>query len=192
MSIDRQRRSLLSLPLAGGALGVSATALARSAPPPPPEVHSEVPGARLHGSGRLTYFLLHVYDARLWAASDFDAARYDQMPLALELQYARSFDNADIAERSIEERRRSIPISPDQETRWLAAMQQAFPNVAEGDRATGVQVPGVATRYFVNGQFTGEIRDPEFTRLFFGIWLSARTSEPKLRRALLAGPPSGT
>jgi hypothetical protein len=55
-----------------------------------------------------------------------------------------------------------------------------------------VQVPGVATRYFVNGKFTGEIRDAEFTRLFFGIWLSPRTSEPRLRQALLAGAPSGS
>ena len=190
--IDHQRRSLLALPLTCGALTVGTAALARSAPPPPPEVRNEVPGARLYGSGRLTYFLLHVYDARLWAGPGFDATRYDQMPLALELEYARSFDNADIAERSIEEMRRSGPISPDQESRWLAAMQQAFPSMAEGDRTTGVQVPGVATRYFVNGKFTGEIRDPEFTRLFFGIWLSKSTSEPKLRRALLAGPPSGT
>ncbi len=190
--IDRQRRLLLALPLACGALKANAAALARSAPLPPPEVRSEVAGARLLGSGRLTYYLFHVYDARLWAGPGFDAARYDQMPLALELEYARGFDNTDIAERSIEEMRRSGPISPDQETRWLAAMQQAFPSVAEGDRTTGVQVPGVATRYFVNGKFTGEIRDPEFTRLFFGIWLSARTSEPRLRRALLAGPPSGT
>ena len=29
------------------------------------------------------------------------------------------------------------------------------------------------------------MRDAEFTRLFFGIWLSPRTSEPRLREALL-------
>ncbi len=191
--IDRQRRSLLALPLACGVL--TDASLARSAPPPsppPPEVRSELPGARLLGSGRLTYYLFHVYDARLWAGPGFDAARFDQMPLALELDYARSFDNTDIAERSIEEMRRSGPIPPEKATRWMSAMKQAFPNMAEGDRTTGVQVPGVATRYFVNGKFTGEVRDAEFTRLFFGIWLSPRTSEPGLRKALLAGAPNGS
>ena len=190
--MDRQRRSLLALPLACGSLAVNAAALARSAPPPPPEVRGEVPGARLLGSGRLTYYLFHVYDARLWAGPGFDAARFDQTPLALELDYARGFDNTDIAERSIEEMRRSGTIAPDKATRWVAAMKQAFPDVAAGDRTTGVQVPGVAARYFVNGRFTGEIRDAEFTRLFFGIWLSPRTSEPRLREALLAGAPSGS
>ena len=192
-SVDRQRRSLLALPLACGALTANTATLARSAPQqPPPEVYSELPGARLFGSGRLTYFLFHVYDARLWVGSGFNAARFDQSPLALELDYARGFDNTDIAERSIEEMRRSGPIASEKVTRWLAAMKQAFPNVAAGDRTTGVQVPGVAARYFVNGKLTGEIRDAEFTRLFFGIWLSARTSEPRLREALLAGVPSGS
>ena len=191
-SIDRRRRSLLALPLTCGAMAISAAALARSAPPTPPEVSSELPGARLLGRGRLTYFLFHVYDARLWAGPEFEVTRFDQVPLALELEYARSFDNADIAERSIEEMRRSGPIAPEKVTRWMAAMKQAFPDVASGDRVTGVQVPGVAARFFVNGRLTGEIRDGEFTRLFFGIWLSTRTSEPRLRQALLAGAPSGS
>lgn len=191
-TVDSQRRALLAGSLACGALAAIGPAMARSAPPPPPEVRSELPNARLLGSGRLTFMLFHVYDARLWAGPEFDVARYDQVPLALELEYARGFDNTDIAERSIEEMRRSGPIAPEKVTRWLSAMKQAFPDVAAGDRTTGVQVPGVAARFFVNGKLTGEIRDGEFTRLFFGIWLSKRTSEPRLREALLAGAPSGS
>jgi hypothetical protein len=40
-------------------------------------------------------------------------------------------------------------------------------------------------RFWLNGQPRGELRDAEFTRLFFGIWLSPRTSQPRLREALL-------
>ncbi|MFM9916079.1 MAG: chalcone isomerase family protein [Rhizobacter sp.] len=191
-SIDRSRRSLLALPLMWSGLPDRANAAARAALSPPPEVRSELPGARLHGAGRLTFLLFHVYDARLWTGPQFDADSFFQTPLALELEYARAFDNEDVAERSIEEMRRSGFIAPEKATRWLAAMKQAFPDVAEGDRATAVQVPDVATRYYVNGKFTGEIRDAEFTRLFFGIWLSRRTSEPRLREALLAGARSGS
>ena len=32
----------------------------------------------------------------------------------------------------------------------------------------------------------GEVADAEFSRLFFGIWLSPQTSEPGLRQALIA------
>jgi hypothetical protein len=34
----------------------------------------------------------------------------------------------------------------------------------------------------------GDIRDAEFARLFFGIWLSPRSSEPAMRQALLGTP----
>jgi hypothetical protein len=34
------------------------------------------------------------------------------------------------------------------------------------------------------------VPDPEFSRLFFGIWLAETTSEPRLRNALLAGAPA--
>jgi len=71
--------------------------------------------------------------------------------------------------------------------RWLDAMRGIFPDVAKGDRITGLQVPGEATRFWLNGQPIGELRDAEFTRLFFGIWLSPRSSQPRLREALLGG-----
>ncbi len=189
---DRSRRTALALALLWSGLPATAHARARAAALVPPEVRSDVPGARLFGSGRLTFFLFHVYDARLWVGPQFDAQRFEQAPLALELEYGRSLDGEQIAERSLEEMRRGGAIAPEQTARWLAAMKQAFPDVVEGDRITGVQVPGVATRIFVNGKLTAEIRDAEFTRLFFGIWLSTRTSEPRLREALLAGPRSGS
>ena len=165
---------------------------AGSAIAPPPEVLRELPAARLFGSGRLRRFLFHVYDARLWTGPGFDVARWSIAPLALELEYGRTLNGPLIAERSIEEMRRGGEISPAQQADWLAAMQRAFPDVHEGDRMTGVQLPGVATRFFVNGQLTGEIRDAEFTRLVFGIWLAPHTSEPRLRAALLAGAPGGS
>ena len=78
-------------------------------------------------------------------------------------------------------------IDDEQSARWLKRMTQLFPDVKDGDRLTGVQRPGVATRFFLNGQFRGEVADADFTRLFFGIWLSPRTSEPRLREQLLGG-----
>jgi hypothetical protein len=111
--------------------------------------------------------------------------------LALELEYARTLYGKLIAERSLDEMKRSGDRSADiteaKATAWLAQLKTLFTDVNKGDRITGIQVPGVATRIFINGKLRGEVRDAEFTRLFFGIWLSPRTSEPKLRDALL-GP----
>jgi hypothetical protein len=178
--MDTQRRALLA------ALACAPLA-ARANLALPPEVGSELPGARLLGSGRLTFLGLHVYDARLWTDDQFAADRFDRHALALELQYGRTLYGRLIAERSLEEMKRQGRLTDEQGERWLASMKQAFPDVNKGDRITGVQRPGESTRIFVNGTLRGELRDAEFTRRFFGIWLAPQTSEPKLRQSLL-GP----
>lgn len=182
------RREVL---VAGLALPWALTGRA-AVPPVPPEVAARLPQARLQGNGRLTFFGLHVYDASLWTAPGFNAARFGEQPLALELEYARALDGKAIAERSIEEMRRQADISDAQAARWLASMNAVFTDVKAGDRITGIQRPREAVAYFLNGRATGDIRDAEFTPLFFGIWLSPKTSEPALRKALIGGAGGAT
>jgi hypothetical protein len=81
--------------------------------------------------------------------------------------------------------RRQGEIAAADAERWLGAMKQLFPDVKENDRITGLNLPGMGARFFVNGALKGDIRDPQFAKLFFGIWLSEKTSEPALRNALL-------
>lgn len=158
-----------------------------AAPAVPAEVSSNLPQAKLQGSGRLTFLGLHVYDARLWVSEGFRAEDYARQPLALELEYARTLYGKLIAERSVTEMKKIADVSANQAQAWQAEMTRLFPDVNKGDRITGLQRPGESTRFFVNGSARGEVRDADFTPLFFGIWLSPRTSEPKLRQALVAG-----
>ena len=146
-----------------------------------------LPLHKLSGKGRLTVWGFDVYDASLWVTPGFKADKLTALPFALELAYLRDFTNTDIAERSIVEMRRSATISEAQAKAWTAAMQRVIPNVKKGDRITGVYRPGTGATFLVNGKSAGEIMDAEFARLFFGIWLSPKTSEPKVRSALLAG-----
>ena len=152
-----------------------------------PELNDALPQGRRIGTGRLTVWGFQVYDARLWAQPGFSAASYDRAPLALEVSYLRAFKAQEVAERSIKEIRRSKPVSDAQASRWIADMLRVIPDVRKGDRVLGVHQPGVGAAFWVNGKNTGEVQDAEFARLFFGIWLSPNTSEPKLREALLAG-----
>jgi Chalcone isomerase-like len=175
-----RRRAALALLLAGLPLHGQAKRHAL-----PPELSGELPGARLLGAGSLRYLGLLIYDIRLWAPGTDALREPGAAPLALELEYARSLGGRAIAERSLKEMQGIDTVATAQGERWLAQMQQIFPDVKEGDRLTGVQRPGEAARFFVNGQARGEVRDAEFTRLFFGIWLSPRTSQPRLREALL-------
>jgi hypothetical protein len=129
---------------------------------------------------------MEIYQARLWTRAGFSAADYLQSPFALELNYARSLTGRLIAERSLKEMRRQGSISPEREQAWLEAMVQAFPDVKAGDRITGLHTPGVGARFWFNGQSRPAVRDVDFSRMFFGIWLSEATSEPQMRTQLLA------
>jgi len=151
----------------------------------PTEVAADLPGARLQGSGRLRFFGLQVYDARLWVGPSGVGADWSQTPLALELLYLRAVKGQQIAERSLAEMRRQGDIAPEAAERWLAAMKKAFPDVKANDRLTGVLLPGQGAKFFVNGALRVEVRESEFAKLFFGIWLSPQSSEPALRQALL-------
>jgi len=182
---------LAGLAWAASALGtnIPATAPVRPASPAPAEVALALPAARLHGHGTLRFFGLTIYDARLWAAADFAAQRFDDHAFALELEYARKLEGSAIAQRSIVEMRRAETLSDAQAQAWQAALQRAFPDIAPGDRLTGVHVPGAATRFFHNGKPTAQVPGADFARLFFGIWLAPTTSEPQLRTRLIGSVP---
>ncbi|MES2943572.1 MAG: chalcone isomerase family protein [Pseudomonadota bacterium] len=152
-----------------------------------PELQHLLPGSRLLGKTRLTVWGFQVYDARLWVTPAFRADRLASQLFALELSYLRDFTNIDIAERSIKEMRRSASITEEQAKSWITEMLRVVPNVKKGDRIMGVNRPGEGALFLVNGQSSGEIKDAEFAALFFGIWLSPKTSEPQMRSALLAG-----
>jgi len=136
---------------------------------------------------RLRVWGFEVYDARLWTPRGFRHSQAMQQVFALELQYLRKLEGSAIASRSIEEMRRVGSFTDAQAQTWLAAMRELFPNVSAGERITGVNLPGEGAEFWVNGQRVGLIKDVNFARLFFGIWLDERTSEPKMRAQLLQG-----
>ena len=154
---------------------------------PAPELRELVPAGHAAGQGRLRVWGLDVYDASLWVAPGFRQSDFHAHGFALRLHYLRSFSSSDIARRSLDEMRRTGGFSDAQAVAWQAALAQLLPDVASGDRITGVNRPGGGAQFFHNGRALGEIGDAQFARSFFGIWLAPQTSEPALRAALLAG-----
>lgn len=175
-----------TLALAGGLLLPAGQAMAQSAPAGAVSQQGLQPA----GQGTLRFLGLRIYEARLWVAPGFQASDYAARPLALELHYHRDFTAQAIAARSIQEMRRVGRFSEEQAVRWQQALQAALPDVKEGDRLMGLYEPGAGAVFRMGGQTVGEVKDPEFSRLFFGIWLSPQTSEPALRQALIGPPPT--
>lgn len=152
----------------------------------PAEVREVLPEARLAGRARLNVWGFQIYDATLWVVPGFKADTFQDHDFALDLAYLRSFSSDDIAKQSLGEmgRQRQIPI--DKAAAWERQLRDAIPDVKPGDRITGVHRPGQGASFLVNGKPYKAIRDAEFARLFFGIWLADATSEPAMRRELLS------
>lgn len=151
-----------------------------------PEIRAVLPDARLTGSARLSVWGFQVYQASLWTSPNFRAQDYAQHAFALELEYLRDFTGDAIAKRSIQEMRRVGSLTPEQADQWQTRLKVLIPDVKKGDRIIGINRPGAGAAFFVNGVASGEERNAEFARLFFGIWLSPQTSEPVLRQSLLS------
>jgi Chalcone isomerase-like len=186
------RSVLRGLGLAG-MLWVACQAMAADPPSdaaqPPPEIATVLPAATLQGRATMRFIGLAIYEVRLWAAAGFTPERYDTQPFALELRYARRFEGAVIAERSIAEMRRTAPVDDMQARAWQSTMTLAFPDVVAGDRLTGVYPADGTARFFHNARPTASVSDAEFARRFFGMWLTPTTSEPALRRRLIGQAP---
>ncbi len=183
-----KRRQLLGLV---AALGSTPLAAAADGPPTvPAEVGAAFTTPALQGQGRLRFLGLRVYDALLWvpAGQPLMVDNWAQ-PLALEIRYHRALQGQQIAERSLQEMQRQGALDEATAQRWLQAMRGHFPDVEAGSRITGLNLPGVGARFFVDGRLKGTVGELEFARRFFGIWLSPQTSDQRLRAALLGQAP---
>ena len=176
--------ALLCLLLASTLVPAQASPRAREATA---YVREAIPAAAIVGSGTLTWFGFHAYDAALFAAG----GRFvDSQPFALELTYARDFKGAAIAERSASEIRK-LGLGSDTELAiWQDTLQKLFPDIRKGDRLTGVAMPNAPARFFHNGRQVGALTDERLARAFFAIWLDPRTSAPELRARLLGQAPA--
>lgn len=146
---------------------------------------------QMQGTGALRFFGFKAYDANLWSTG---AAKTnplaDKSLFALEIVYNTGIKGEEIVNVSLIEMARLKKPSDAQIKSWAAEMQRTFPNVVSGDRLTGVYLPKVGTRFFLNSRLIAEINDPAFGEAFFAIWLDEGTKRADLRRALLGLPTS--
>ncbi len=168
-------------------LGAASALAAAAEAGVPPHVAKYVAEAQLAGSGRLTWWGFHVYDADLYVGGAFDPRQPTTRPFVLEVRYARPLTGSSIAEASRDEMARLQYGTGAQREGWHARMVRLFPDVRSGQRLAAVNLPGRGVRFYFDGRSIGAIDDPAFARAFFAIWLDERTKVPQLREALLRG-----
>lgn len=140
-----------------------------------------LPDAKLLGKADIYYFFWHIYEARLYTNGSFSFEK----PFILTLHYQRPIDGSNIAKVSAE-KIRELGFSDEVAlAAWYSQMKEIFPDVQKGSELTGVYQPDNPTLFYQNGRVLGSIRDAEFGKWFFGIWLDKKTEKPLMRKALL-------
>lgn len=134
------------------------------------------------GSGRMSVLMMDVYDATLFAP---EGKWKQDNPMALQITYLREISGSKIADRSVVEMR-NIGIRDEIKlATWHTQMRNIFPDVREGVSLTGILGSNGESIFLHNGREAGRIKDPEFGKAFFAIWLNEKTSAPQLRQRLL-------
>ncbi|MFC3121020.1 chalcone isomerase family protein [Agaribacter flavus] len=134
------------------------------------------------GKTRLEVLFWDIYDAELVAPK---GQWSKDKPFALSLTYLRAFDGKEIASRSIDEIRDLGMEDERKLAKWFEQMQILFPDVKEGNTITGIVDDRAYSIFYFDEQRLGVVEDPEFSQWFFDIWLSEKSSEPKMRKRLL-------
>lgn len=145
----------------------------------PLELPQYLSSAKLQGSGRLTWWGLHIYDASFYRVGSLSSSEF-----ALDMRYQKSFSGISIANRSVEEMKR-IGVPDVQAALWGRELTSFLPNVEPGQTLTAIYSPRQGTTFYYQGKQIAQIPGADFSKAFFGIWLDPKTSAPKLRTDLL-------
>ena len=139
----------------------------------------------VQGSGLLTFWGFHIYDAKLFRGSSLTSPEF-----ALNIQYQKSFTGSAIANTTAEEMI-NLGVNQTQANAWAQELKTFMPNVNSGQVLTAAYQPAEGTIFFYEGKRIAQIPGRSFAKAFFGIWLDVNTREPKLRSELLgsACPP---
>jgi hypothetical protein len=151
----------------------------------PTPVQQQLSNAQILGQGRLSFFLIDVYDIALYTSTKaYDA----NQNYALKIDYLIHIKGRDIAERTINEIKKQKNNDPEKLAQWKHALLSFFPDVDKGVSLTGFKDKNLHTQFYRNNTWIGAVNDPQFTEYFFAIWLAERTTEPALRKKLLGIP----
>lgn len=135
------------------------------------EVNAAIPGAQRVGEARYNLLTIPLFHAELWTANG--AFSWDRN-FALTLTYDRAITSRALLSRTVTEMTQRGAGDAASLAPFVDRLRPCFPDVARGDRITGVSTGANTARFYLNGAQRCEVEWPGLRRNFFGIWLDAR------------------
>lgn len=135
-----------------------------------------------YGEGQMSVMFWDLYKAELFGQAPSYQA--DATPIALKITYLRDIDKKDLIEATLDQ---WVHIGYENESipKWATQLEKIWPDIKENSQLTIRVHPDGSSDFYDATSKIGSMTDPQFGKAFLAIWLSKKTSEPKLRAQLI-------
>jgi hypothetical protein len=144
------------------------------------------------GQGQFSYLFWDLYQARLATASGKFIEYQQDRPVLLELTYQRDIAKVEFVDATMDQWRAQHGKLSERHQRWKMRLNELWRDVKKGDTLACLYRADGLVEFSFNGTSLGVVEDSAFGPEFLDIWLGARTTEPKLRLALLGREKNGS
>lgn len=140
---------------------------------------------KLVGQGQFSYLFWDLYQAQLFTTDGTWRDYQQSAPVVLKLTYQRDISKVDFIEATVDQWKHLQGQVSAQHQDWAKQLDRLWTDVKEGDQLSCVLLPDGSVQFYFNDKLLGDVTDTAFGPAFLDIWLSDKTSAPKLRRQLL-------
>lgn len=134
------------------------------------------------GQGKMKVLFWSLYQAELYGETAYSSP--NQSPLALKITYLKNINKDDLVDATASQWEH-INLTHPERKNWLTQLAKLWPDINDGDTITLLVTQTGQSHFYYNNQLLGKITDQDFGPAFLSIWLSEKTSRPKLRKALI-------
>jgi hypothetical protein len=144
-------------------------------------IKENIPQAKMVGSHCLKVFGLSIYHIELW--SENGKFNYNQ-PLALSITYHKNFSALQLAKKTTIEMQKVNQLNTEQMQKYQGYINKLFVDVKKNQNKTAIFMPNGVLQIFLEQQKISEVNDLQFAKDFLNIWLSSKSSYPKMSFSL--------
>jgi hypothetical protein len=141
----------------------------------------------LRGLGIKRYWGLKLYHAAFYLPKDVSSKdALTDVPKELILRYRYSFKPNDFIRSTHHNLKESRVVKYDMIKSEIEMMDGFYERVRPDDEYRIIYVPGKGTTLYLNDKREGTVPGKDFAAAYFGIWLSEKPINKRLRKELLA------
>ena len=137
------------------------------------------------GESTFSLFFWDLYKSKLMTTTGKYPISIENKPerLIFVIEYLTDINRDDLIEHTIEQWQH-IGLKESEYLKYVNTLKSIWPDITEGD-SLALLIQKDKSEFYHNDKYLGGIDTPYFGQMFIDIWLSKKTSQPSLRKALL-------